>query len=394
MSLDWRVYFLQTMTGLRGPMIQRGEGSPWTRDLNAADNVSVTMTKANLKGIDPEWWQPLRNGLLVTLVIDGVEEPFMAGVFMDAPEETQDTVTFSADGINAMLAGRTVLDGEFFNYDARLSVEQAKALSKSKVSRVGFSLGTIMQEIITLSIEKAGGFLPIRFGTPREAAPGLNQRNYHGWNLANIGSLKLLEELSQVINGPDFMFRPEWSPEDPNLVVWVLYNGTARQQAIHQTWTMSIDTTAPSAGVTNVNVKGSKASYANRAYWTGAGEDAGTLIRGYQDMAELEAGMPLVEYVGSTSDSENPDLIQTHAESHVKNNKYPLAQVSCDLNASDMRYRLDRWHVGDAAEVTVKGWLNIPDGTHTLRIISASGAVGSDIVSVEFALEVIDGQEV
>lgn len=391
----WRVYFLRTMTGQRGPMIRQSDSSPWSKELNGQDGIQVTVLKKSLKTVEADWWAPLKGGLLVTLEFDGEEAPYLAGVFTDVPEEDEETATFSAEGINSMFARRVVLTEEYFNYDARLSAEQIKALSKSRVSRVGFSLGTIMQEIITLSIEKTGGFLPIRFGTPREVGAELNRRDsYHGWNLANIGTLKLIEELSNVINGPDFMFRPEWADDVHNLVVWTLYNGTAKQPTIHQDWYMSLDTTAPSQGVTNVRVKGSMADYANRAYWTGAGEDAGTLIRGYQDMTELSDGMPLVEYAGSTSDSENGDLIQSHAESHVRNNKYPRAQVSLDLNGADMRYRLDRWHVGDAAEVTIKGWLNMPDGTHTLRIISASGNVGSDIVSVEFAQEVNDGQEV
>lgn len=385
---------MKTMTGERGPLIQQSDSSPWKRTLNGSDEVSITMTKKDLKVTDPSWWTPLKGGLLVTLEIDGVDNPFMATLFEDDPEEDQETVTFTGSGINAMLDRRVVLNDDYFGSATSPSAATMKTIAKSTVSRKGMSLGTIMQEIVQVSIDKLGGQLPIKYGTPREAAAGLNERNYKGYNLSNIGTLKLLTELSNVINGPDFMFRPEWADSSHNFVVWVLYNGTAKQPSIHQTWSMDIDTTSPRGGVTDVQVKASRADYANRVYWTGAGEDAGTLIRGYQDTRQLSQGMPLVEYVGSTSDSENPALISKHAESYIKNNQYPLTQVTATLDTSDPRYRLDRWHVGDTAEVTVKGWLNIPDGTHTLRIISASGSVGSPIVSVEFAQEVNDGTEI
>lgn len=385
---------MKTMTGERGPLIQQSDSAPWKQTLNDTDEVTITMRKKDLKLVDRKWWTPLMGGLLVTLEIDGVDKPFMATLFEDDPEEDQELVTFTGSGINAMLDRRVVLNDDYFGSATKPSASIMKTIAKSTFSRKGMSLGTIMQEIVQASIDKLGGQLPIRYGSPREVTTGLNERNYKGYNLSNIGTLKLLTELSNVINGPDFMFRPEWADDTKNFVVWTLYHGTAKQPSIHQTWSMDIDTTSPRGGVTNVQVKASRANYANRAYWTGAGEDAGTLIRGYQDTRQLSQGMPLVEYVGSTSDSENPALISKHAESYAKNNRYPLTQVTATLDTSDPRYRLDRWHVGDTAEVTVKGWLNIPDGTHTLRIISASGSVGSPIVAVEFAQEVNDGTEI
>lgn len=390
----WRVYFLRTMTGQRGPLIQQSDSSPWSRELNGADLVTVTMLKSDLQGIPAEWWEPFMGGLLVTLEVDEGEEPFMATVFMDVPTETIESVTFTGDGINSLFERRLVLDEDYFTLKTTPSASDMRKLARSRVSRVGFSYGTIMQEIVKVSIDKVGGQLPIRFGTPRETGSGLRQRNYKGWNLSNIDTNKLLVELSEVINGPDFMFRPEWADKDHTLVVWTLYTGTHHQPTIHHVWTMSLDTTSPSSGATNVQVTGSKADYANRAYWTGAGEDEGTLIRAYQDVDELRRGVPLIEHVGSLSDSENASLVQNRATSHVRNNKYPRVQVSLEIDASDPRYRLDRWHVGDAAEVTVAGWLNIPDGTHMLRIIGASGSVGSDIVSIEFGQEVNDGSEI
>lgn len=393
-QLLWRVYFMQTMTGQRGPLIQQSESAPWSKTLNAADTVEVTLTKDQLKTISHEWWTPHKGGLLVTLEVEQGEQPFLACIITDLPSESEHAATFSGEGVNFLFEKRVSLDKDYFNYSSTLSASQVDALRKSRISRKGYSLGTIMQELVKHATQKVGGQLPVAFGTPTEIATGLNERNYKGWNLANIGANKLITELSNVINGPDFMFRPEWADDSKNFVVWALYHGTANQPTIHQTWSMNLDTTSEETGVTNPQVKASMADYANTAYWTGAGEDEGTLIRGYQDLAELRSGMPLVEYVGSTSDSENPDLLQSHARSHIHNNKYPRVQVSLDLDGSDDRYRLDRWHVGDSAEVTVKGWLNMPDGTHTLRIISATGHVGSNVVSVEFAEEVNDGTEV
>lgn len=388
--MRWRFYLLHPMTGQRGVEVKPAANSSWGIPLNGIEDLAVTVTKSDLAQIEASWWSPRSGGLLMTVETDDGEHPVAAGPFMDVPTETQDTATLSASGIGALLEGRVVLDQDYAPTGSTPTPAQMTALAKSKVALTGRSLGTIMQDVVTYATEKkVGGQLPITFGTPREQHSSYNERTYEGFNLANNEAWKRLTELSEVNNGPDFMFRPEWADADHTHIRWVLYTGTRSQPGIAQDWTMDIDTTAPRSVASNVTVKGDATTYANRVYWTGAGEGAGVIVRAAQDLSELADYTPLVEAVGSTSDSENPDLILTHARAALAAGAQPTVQVSLAVDASDPRSLIGRWHVGDLARVTVRGWLNLPDGTHQMRIISAKGTAGSPIVNLEFQPEVV-----
>lgn len=393
--MRWRVYLFRVMTGEVGQLLRQAEGGSWSISLNGIEDLSVTVLKEDLLKVNRDWWEEWKGGILVTFEseVNKVEIPLLANIITAPPAETQDTVTFSTQGLGALLEQRVVLAADYVGLSNTPTADEMKALAASTLSLKGRSLGTIMQDVVEYSTrKKIGGQLPIRYAVPREEASTLNERNYEGYNLSNNGTWKRLEELSAVINGPDFIFRPEWVEGDTNFIQWTLYHGTKSQPTIHQNWTMSIDTTAPKGPAGEIQVRSTFDKYANRVYWTGAGEGAGTLVRVAQDVNELKDYTPLIEYVGSTSESENGDLVQTHARSYLNNGRYRYTQVSVPVNVSTNQALLDNWHVGDAALVTVKGWLNLPDGTHLMRIISAKGTVGSPQVTIEFAEEVFHGQ--
>ena len=385
--MSWTAYLIRPITGEVGAELSIAADGKWQIDLNDIESFSVTATKRRLREIDRSWWKQWGGGVLITKTgLDGDEQPWLAGPVIDPPEEDRTEITLLCNGIGALLEKRTVLNKDYGPDGQTPSAETMKALAESHMLRSGMSLGTIAQEVVEVSTGvKMGGQLPIRYASPREVRSRLNVRDYEGFNLANNMTWKRLTELSNVINGPDIMFRPEWRDKERTHIVWAMYHGTARQPAIEQKWEMSLDTTAPRGPVSSVKVTHDGTDVTNRVYWTGAGEDQGTLIRMVQDTSRMVDYMPLLETVGSTSDSANPDLILTHAKARLAQGGKPLTQLTLTVDGDDERTEIGHWHVGDLAAVTLGDeWLTLPRGTTRQRLISASGNFVTSEVKMEF----------
>lgn len=325
--------------------------------------------------------------MLVTYTGREGEVPWILGPIVKPVAQKGDQVTLSVRGVGALLDRRVVPDRDYVHEGTEPSAAVMEALAASRVRLQGRSLGTIAQDVVGYATNKAGGQLPIRFGSPRETGARLNERTYEGWNLANNGAWKRLTELSNVINGPDFMFRPAWADEDRTRVEWVMVHGTAAQPVIHQEHRMVLDATARRAAITGVDVTTDAGELTNRVYWTGAGEGQGTLIRSAQSIDALAAGMPLLESVGSTSDTENPELVQAHARAALEAGAAPRVQYSGTINLADQRTAAGLWHVGDEAVLNLSDRVDVPDGERTVRIIAAKGSLGSDLVTLELEHE-------
>ena len=384
--MSWAAYLVRTVDGTRGARLDiAGDGS-WAIPLNGVEDVSVTVSKDQLRDIWPEWWSPWRGSVLLCRVMrDGSEVPWIAGPIVQPVQESRDTATITFQGIGALLGRRVVTDRDYLGTSARLSVSGATSLARSRARFTGMSLGTIAQEVVKLATDRAGGHIPIRYASPRETGSRLNERTYEGFNLANNGAFKRLTELSGVRNGPDIAFRPEWSDESRSRIQWAMFHGTAAQPAIAQAWTMDLDTTSSKSPVADVSVTTDAGGLTNRVYQTGAGEGAGTLIRAVQNAAQLSEGMPLLETVGSTSDSESAALLVEHAGATLDAGRGPVTQITVTVDGADPRAEIGRWRVGDAARLTLgDDWLTVPAGTTEKRIIAAKGGLDSAMADLEF----------
>lgn len=148
---------------------------------------------------------------------------------------------------------------------------------------------------------------------------------------------------------------------------------------------MDLDTTSSESPVASVGVTTDASTLNSRVYWTGAGEGAGTLIRMAQEESRLTDHMPLLEVVGSTSDSDKPALIQEHADAALAAGGGVLQQLTVTIDGSDSRCEIGRWRVGDTANVTIgDDWLTVRPGTRPMKIIAAKGTWSSTMIDLEF----------
>lgn len=362
LASGWRVYLVRTVTGELGPAIDPVAGS-WAVELNGTDGGQVTLRKADLRRLERKWFAPWWAGVLFTYTHEGVERPITGGPVTGWPSETREELVLDWAGPRRIFE-RRYLEG---TVDVKLT---------------GMSLGGIAWALVEAGMAKPGGALPIVRGTPAEA--GDHQRTFEWWNVANNAVDKRLEELSNVIDGPDVMLRPRWATEARTRVVWALVTGTSVNPTIAQDWLPDWDTTAARSGVEAIGIKSSADHLAGRVWATGAGEGAGTVVRSATDLTFVAEGGPLLEAVVSDSDQAKADVIADLARSELAAREDMLAQVSIGVRANDPKAPLGSWHVGDKAAVTLGDeWETIPAGTHALRIIRASGDL-THKVALEF----------
>ena len=368
------------MDGARGARLDLAAEGSWEIPLNGIESFSVTVGKDQVRRLDPLWWSPYRTSVAVSWQReDGSLDAWIAGPIIGPPTETRATATFECRGIGAIFERRVLTAQEPISLSTAAQVE----MMTKRLRYAGMSLGTIGQEVVKRGMAKVGGTLPIAFGSPREQGSTLNERTYEGHNLANNGVWKRLTELSGVRNGPDIAFRPRWNAE--GWLEWVMVHGTRAQPQIAQDWAMDLDTTSSRSPVASVDVTTDASRLASRVYWTGAGEGSATMVRVAEDRSRLHDQMPILETVGSTSDSANRDLIREHAIAALAASRDVVTQISMSVDGSDQRCEIGRWHVGDAARVTLGDeWLTVPAGTSPKRIISAKGSWSSAMVDLEF----------
>lgn len=368
----WKAYLIETMTGRVGAEIEMSTNGRHDIRLNETEQATVTCQKSSLAGIRRRWFTPWRGGILVTFTHDdGTEVPWIAGPISSPPNEHIDSLSFTIRGIREVLTRRLLLSWD----PTTAGLSQANQVKEVKASRVSFkntSYAHMAQEMVRLAMAKTGGSLPITFATtPEVDVPNGYERMYYGYDVANNDVDKLIGQLSDVINGPDIMFRPAWVDETHSQIRWEMHTGNQVSPAIPQTWTMSIDTTAPRSQVSEFSLETGPGPDASRAYAVGAGDGDEMAMAVITIPELLDDYRPLLETVTVQSSVKESQTLLSHAGGQLGAGVDLELHLTVDCN--DPRSRLSRWRVGDKASVTVRGWLSIPDGTREYRIIRAQG---------------------
>lgn len=354
----YRVYSLRTTTGEVGSAFDPVSAT-WGIELNKVEEFSVTVKKSELLRRDKMWWHPWSGGVLITHTgKDGFEHPLVAGPIHDYGTETLTELTLSCAGIRKIFERRVI--------DKNIRFE-------------GTTYGEMMWELVQAGMDgKPGGNLPIVRGTPYET--GEWEMTYYGWNLANNSVDKLLTERSEIIGGPDIMFRPRWvEGKYQRQIEWVMVWGTKLNPLIPQTRTPDFDTTASQSDVSTVSLTSSARNLRHKVWYTGSGEGEGIVRVSAQDLSGVEAGQPFLEQVFSESDTDSADLLQRRAAGALSSSSQMVDQLTIGFSVTSTKNPLGTFFVGDMATVTLKDWINIPDGTRQMVIIKMNGSLESTV---------------
>lgn len=364
-NTGYNAYLVETVTGqVVGSRLSVVGNPSWTINANEIETGSVKVLRESLKKIDRYRFDAGYGSILLTYTrSDGEEVPWVAGPIESYPDESKGTITFAFKGIRSI-------------FTKRLVVPDNALTAKKNTVYTGLSLGSIAQEVVKLAQDRPGGALPIKFASPYEKQGGTTHtRTYEWWNLSNLKAHDVLTKLSDVINGPDIMFRPEWANENKTHIVWAMYHGTYVQTTIAQTRVADFDLTSADSGVMDWSLVSTGGHRTNRVWATGAGEGAGTVITYSENLSTVDRGYPFFETVISESEVTKDKIsrLKDLSKSEVNSNQKMMDQLSLTIAVDHRKNPFGSWFVGDTINVTLKDSFIIPDGTHRMYVTAASG---------------------
>lgn len=382
----WSVEVFETVSGQRLVELPVPEFS-WSRTLrdssvsepgHGMSDVGVTgmvLTRGMLSevmDVTRSGWQlrvrdllmPVKHGVM--FLWDGV--PIVGGPISDTIRFTHDRVEVTVDSIANLLARRFAVTARFDPL--------------TQLTFKNLSLGSIAARVVQAGMSRPAGGLPIRF-LPERA--GTHERNYQGFNVANLDVNKLLDEISDVVHGPDIDFRPQ---VDGQRFFWRMVTGESDtnpyigQETVHDWEVGTVDT-----GELAVDL--SAKVVAHRVFAVGDGQDAGTHVAAFD--IPVPDGWPLVEVTATDSTvkaADDRDNARLRALAQARLNARPAVQAVLDVRA-DGAVPLGTFWPGEVAQVTVSEHLGLPDGTYAMRILEMSGDEG-DWVKLTFDPLLID----
>lgn len=366
--VTWTAYLIEATTGRVGRRLDPA-ALTWSEEVNGPGGGSVTLKKSNLKSLDRRRYSAKWGGIIICYVDPwGVEHPYTGGPFMGKATETRTTWATNFAGL--------------------WDVFESRVIERNLVYR-GTSYGNIAWALAREGMNKPGGALPLVRGTAPDT--GTRERTYDAWNLSNNGIAKRWKELTEVIGGPDIIFRPQWADEHHTRVEWAMYHGTTNQPEIAQDWTPAWDTTAARTDVVDISITTDPDAMTSRVWGTGAGESETTVIVRADDSDLVARGFMFSEVIISDSDQAKPDPILAKAKGLLASSQEPVDQISLTVRADSPKNPLSKWYAGHAAYVTVgPEWEAVPAGRHLMRIVKVSGDLSNQI-SVEFQVEQLGG---
>lgn len=319
-------------------------------------------------------WQhgvlPWADGILVCYD----NTPVMAGPIVELPTETASAIELTAHGIEELLNQQIALAQ---NYPGGDELRHGKNVTL-RAANLSWLAWLVVQQTMART-----GRLPIVAGMP-EAAGSAHYRDWEPWNINNNGVWKRLSELTEVINGPDIAFRPEWVPgEIGQRIQWRMMAGTTLSPYIPQTHVPVIDLTAPGARVTSIEPTG-EWNPATTVYGYGSGEGAAMLISFARANAALRAHLPVLEDVLADGGNDDWSLLQQHVNAEVASRENPVTQTSVELSVDDPSAGLLRWWTGDYCQLVSDGrWMQLPAGMSKQRCIKRTASIGADVYTVD-----------
>lgn len=354
----WTAHLFKVTTGAIGPRLNF-ETAKWSTSLNDIESFGFQIRKSDLPKVDLDFWlAPWWAG--VVYMWNGT--PIVAGPIISRPYESYDRIDLDCVGIRSILTRRYVT-AELANWSQ---------LAASSITYKGLSLGTIAQRVVKQAQAKSGGALPISYPIPEQTAANDadHTRTYRGFNIQNISADDILTKLSDVIDGPDIMFRPRLV--DPSELTFDMLHGTEDRPRIAQTHTPTWDITPEFGSVSHVQVVSTGTYQTNRVFGLGAGQDTKRLIRVATHRGPITQGFPLLETEHNAGNSENATVVQNHANSSLLANLNMLQEIQFTVRA-DGSTPVTQFYPGMTVKLAVKGLLSLEDGVHDAILLNMNG---------------------
>lgn len=380
--VPWRLFVASTVSGTVVADVPFVGNPQWGARLNEVGSLQVDVPlggtgidKADLDGYVASWrWTwGLAYGSCIVQAGPVVGERY---------DGTSQHTTIAATGLWGLFSGKRVLVNPAWS--PGLHWEQATY----DVILDG-SLHTIAKRLIETDLSRTGHQLPIVL--PEDIA-GTAQRTYYGYDLAYVGAR--LQELTQVDDGPEVEFRPEWTDSTHSAIQWRMRIGNPRlgQLGYPHAWDYGQALTT-----VGVDTDGSTQTF---GHWCkGDGMERTTTGSYVEDRSLVDGvggnyGWPMLEDVDSDHSSARDFLtLRGWSTAYVATHHYGTRLLSATVRVDGTDGQghqtgspsLDVITSGDNARLTVRGHRRLPDGTYSQRILGLGP--GPDLSTVALTLQ-------
>lgn len=367
-----RVILGDLLTGRRILDLPFMEAS-WSVELNGPGSVNATvdLNDPEVRALELHHSATIGKSFLGIVAEDKILEagPLWARKYSRA----EGTLSLEASGLWSYFDTRTVLP----NIGDQPIVDPATGESAAYANSTwtGMHLGTIGKRLIQQSMTWPNGNLPIVFEADK---PGTAERTYKGAELPKIG--QMLQNLTEVEDGPDIAFLPEWTPDRLG-VRWRYVSGDPRltSQLAHL-----VDASVPASPLVDLDVS-EAGGQMGALGWCSAGRSADvSIIERAWNQQMLDAGFPLMERIDSSrSTVSEVETARQYAAELARTGAKPRASwpVSIHTGGYD-EPAYTEYSCGDFIDFKMLGDPLIPDGLHRRRIVNLAGEAGSPVLKV------------
>lgn len=379
--MAWRCYLGDTMTGLIDRPIDLPSFS-WgvtVSDSSLATNKDKGAGTEDWSGITVPWTaisetgptarssalSPLRRFLALVWEGDGpgIGTPVLWGAIGQRTDTWLDT-SFSLDSPMTLLSKRLVVaEGAYGTGPG--------STSPGTIRYKGLSYRGIVSAIIEQATSaKPGGLLPIDLPYLGEA--GTRAREYSAFDVQNNAASTLIENICNLVGGPDVQLRP-YAPDDSHVRIQLVAGSDGDvylgQRTVHTL------TFFPGGG-TLQDLSIDHAGPVMRVYASGAGTDAAQICHLSEDLSlvTMRDPWPLVESTYSDSDTDSASVLAAHADAQLAANCRPIMQLRGSVDFSDPHVPApgSMWP-GELVDLAIDGFPTLPDGVYRCRLMEMAG---------------------
>jgi len=380
MTLD--LFAFEMLSGRRLTPLPK-TSAKWQLTTNADESITCTIpaNDQNVKRLRVWEMSTLaRNGLLA--VVDGL--PVAAGpIWRRRYNPDSGHIELTAGGLRSYFnkrvavpvaaSGRSLVDANgdpVTAYDTRVT---------------NMSLGTVAKRYVELARAWPGGAIPMSL--PADESRSGRDITVKAIDLKRVG--ELIDNLSDVINGPDIAFRPRFT-EDGAGIYWEMQTGTEAKprlgstDALATTWSYG----APKSPAFDLEIDEDGSSHASR-FWVSGGSGSDKVISAQAYSSTLiGAGFPLLDGVDAgNSGLSQQSTANDKASQGVKLGQYASSFWSMKVVAhSDRAPKLGEYWLGDLATINIdKREPVLPAGDSVRRIAAISGDESDKSYTIDFA---------
>lgn len=289
--------------------------------------------------------------------------PMIFGAIGQRTDTWSDT-SFDLQSMFSLLQNRYLVEEGTYGTGAYSTTKSSIRLEKMSYRGIAATIGDMCTG------QKPGGTLPIDWQYIGEK--GSRAREYKGYDIQNNSCAQLMDNLTNVIDGPDMQFRPYLADESHIRVKFIA--GSDADMRLGQKDLIQL-TCFPGGG-TLQNIQIDHDAPYMRVYASGSGTDEAQICHLSEDLTLVKQTdpYPLMETVYSDSDTDDPTVLVKHSDEMLDANCRPIMQLSGEIDFND-EYSPNPGEIwpGELLLLDIEGFPTLPDNQYQMRLMEMSG---------------------